>query len=250
MSLTQLRMQIDELDQQLITLLAQRAQKVCEIGHIKKRLGLPIYAAQRERDILDKRRLQAAQCGISPDLIEDLLRRIIEESYLNETDAGFACLAPAPVDVVLLGEPCSMTALFSKLFANSGYPTSTFSMAQLESAPAQQRLAQAKIVLLTHMPNDTAALGAQLAPLPADCVLILLSPTQAAMNKMSQTHLGPLLALLPLFTQPAKHLVKQRIAMCASGFPQQEHWIFEQLSLWGAELLPITMAQLDTLAQQ
>lgn len=243
MSLTQLRMQIDELDQQLITLLAQRAQKVCEIGHIKKQLGQPIYAAQRERDILDKRRQQAAQCGVSPDLIEDLLRRIIEESYLNETDAGFACLAPTPVNVVLLGEPCNMTALFSKLFTNSGYPTSTFSM-------AQQSLAQAKIVLLTQMPTDIATFYAQLAPLPADCVLILLSPTQAAMSKISQTHRGPLLALLPLFTHAAKHLVKQPIAVCASGFAQQDHWIFKQLSLWGAELFPITMAQLDTFAQQ
>ena len=42
--LTALRDQIDEVDKALLNLLAKRLELVAEVGEVKSRFGLPIYA--------------------------------------------------------------------------------------------------------------------------------------------------------------------------------------------------------------
>ena len=46
------RKRIDEIDQQLVRLLNERAQCAVEIGHLKKALDLPTWQPQREAEIL------------------------------------------------------------------------------------------------------------------------------------------------------------------------------------------------------
>ena len=49
---------------------------------------MPIYAPDRELAMLQARREEAAKAGISPQLIEDVLRRFMRESYSNENQFG------------------------------------------------------------------------------------------------------------------------------------------------------------------
>ncbi|WMY95159.1 MAG: chorismate mutase [Arsenophonus sp.] len=82
--LLQLRKKIDKIDTLLLKILAKRMQLVTEIGEFKWKKGLPIYIREREKKILELRRKEAKKIGISADLIEDILRRIIFESYKYE----------------------------------------------------------------------------------------------------------------------------------------------------------------------
>ena len=50
--LEQLRVQIDALDHQLVDLLNARAKVVVEIGKVKQRRNEPIYAPEREKEVL------------------------------------------------------------------------------------------------------------------------------------------------------------------------------------------------------
>ena len=59
------RQGIDEVDRELVTLLKRRLQLVSKVGEIKSRLGIPVYAPDRERDMLEKRRSEAEKHGIS-----------------------------------------------------------------------------------------------------------------------------------------------------------------------------------------
>ncbi|MEQ1840327.1 MAG: chorismate mutase, partial [Verrucomicrobiales bacterium] len=52
MSLEELRIKIDAIDTDIIHLLNERADIVHEIGVIKKREGLEIYAPEREEKLL------------------------------------------------------------------------------------------------------------------------------------------------------------------------------------------------------
>ena len=52
MSLDELRQKIDEIDTELLRLLNERADVVHEVGEIKKRDGLQIYAPEREDALL------------------------------------------------------------------------------------------------------------------------------------------------------------------------------------------------------
>ena len=101
--LTALRDQIDEVDKALLSLLAKRLELVAEVGEVKSQYGLPIYVPERESAMLASRREEAAALGVPPDLIEDVLRRVMRESYSSENDKGFKTLQPNLRPVVIVG---------------------------------------------------------------------------------------------------------------------------------------------------
>jgi len=79
MELDELRKQIDDLDRRLVLLLNQRAQLVEEVGKVKKRSGMEVYAPAREKEIL---RLVIDTNGgpFSDSAILRLFERILDES--------------------------------------------------------------------------------------------------------------------------------------------------------------------------
>lgn len=119
--LTALRDQIDEVDKALLSLLAKRLELVAEVGEVKSQYGLPIYVPERESAMLASRRKEAAALGVPPDLIEDVLRRVMRESYSSENDKGFKTLQPNLRPVVIVGGGGQMGRLFEKMLTLSGY---------------------------------------------------------------------------------------------------------------------------------
>ena len=119
--LTALRDQIDEVDKALLDLLARRMALVAEVGEVKSKYGLPIYVPEREASMLASRRKEAQALGVSPDLIEDVLRRVMRESYSSENDKGFKTLCPTLRPVVIVGGAGQMGRLFEKMLTLSGY---------------------------------------------------------------------------------------------------------------------------------
>lgn len=101
--LNALRDQIDAVDKQMLELLAQRLALVEKVGgEVKSEHGLPIYAPDREAAMLASRRAEAEKMGIPPQLIEDILRRTMRESYASEKDSGFKCLNLIYAQLLLL----------------------------------------------------------------------------------------------------------------------------------------------------
>ena len=88
--LAQLRTSIDECDAQLVALLAKRNGITQQIGAIKQQTGAPLHAPDREADLLAARRQEAISQGVNPDLVEDILRRMMREAYQNQ-QAKLAC---------------------------------------------------------------------------------------------------------------------------------------------------------------
>ncbi|GAL24113.1 chorismate mutase I [Vibrio variabilis] len=119
--LNALRDQIDDVDKQMLELLAKRLSLVEQVGEVKSRHGLPIYAPDREAAMLASRREEAAKKGVPPQLIEDILRRTMRESYASEKDSGFKCLNPELRSVVIVGGKGQLGGLFGRMFTLSGY---------------------------------------------------------------------------------------------------------------------------------
>ena len=80
LELTRLRDAIDRVDEVIVKLLNQRAKYACEIGEIKAILELPIYAPEREKQVLAHVRGIAAEGPLGPDAIARLFERIIDEA--------------------------------------------------------------------------------------------------------------------------------------------------------------------------
>ena len=83
-SLATLRKQIDEIDNELIDLLARRMGISREIGLYKKEHGLTVVQTKRYSEILDKRGAQGALKGIDSDCIKKIFESIHEESVRQQ----------------------------------------------------------------------------------------------------------------------------------------------------------------------
>jgi chorismate mutase len=68
---------IDRLNDEIITLIAERQKAALAIGGVKKRYGKPVVDRSREQAILDKIREKAQAKGLDPDALERVFREII-----------------------------------------------------------------------------------------------------------------------------------------------------------------------------
>jgi chorismate mutase len=85
--LTRLREAIDRVDDVIVKLLNQRAKYAVEIGEIKGVLALPIYAPEREKEVL--RHVEIACAGpLDSAAIRRLFERIIDESRRVERESA------------------------------------------------------------------------------------------------------------------------------------------------------------------
>lgn len=75
----QLRQSIDQLDRQILELIAERLRLVMQVGEVKRSLGLDVYDPAREKDLLE-RVARAAPEPITAPMAQRLFRCIIEES--------------------------------------------------------------------------------------------------------------------------------------------------------------------------
>lgn len=75
-----LRKQIDEIDEQLLTILAKRMRISKEIGIYKKEHNMPILQSGRYNDILENRAKQGQSMHLSPDFVTEIMKSIHEES--------------------------------------------------------------------------------------------------------------------------------------------------------------------------
>ncbi|MCC5853369.1 MAG: bifunctional chorismate mutase/prephenate dehydrogenase [Alkalimonas sp.] len=242
-ALAPLRAQIDALDTELVQLLAKRAEVTAEVGRVKQQFGLPVYMPAREQALLQARREQASQHGLSPELIEDVLRRVMRESYQTQ-EHSFVCCRPAGGKVVVVGGAGALGSRFVSLFQRSGYQVQVL---EADDWPNASALCQeAALVLMATPITLTCQLIAQLPELPEDCVLAdITSIKQQPLACMLAKHRGPVLGLHPMFGPDVSNLVKQVIVVCDGRFAEQSDWLRQQLVVWGAELVEQSAAVHD-----
>jgi chorismate mutase len=83
-NLSELRKQIDELDDQLVELISKRMRVSREIGTYKKEHNMQVLQASRYSEILEARINQAIKFGIDGDCMQKILEAIHEESVRQQ----------------------------------------------------------------------------------------------------------------------------------------------------------------------
>ena len=79
-TLEELRRNIDRVDEVLVRLLNERARCACEVGKLKKELGIEVYQPEREKQVIEHVRGVAVEGPLGPDAIARLFERIIDEA--------------------------------------------------------------------------------------------------------------------------------------------------------------------------
>jgi chorismate mutase len=84
--ITMLRKQIDELDNQLMDLLAKRMRVCREIGQYKKEHNMTVLQTARYNEILEKRGAQGALCGMGAKFVKKIFEEVHEESVRHQIE--------------------------------------------------------------------------------------------------------------------------------------------------------------------
>ncbi|MBD3791353.1 MAG: chorismate mutase [Campylobacterales bacterium] len=85
-TLEEAREAIDQLDEEIVKLIAQRNNYIRQIAHFKTSID-EIKADERINDVISRVRAQAIELDLSPNLITDLYVRMIDgmvESEISE----------------------------------------------------------------------------------------------------------------------------------------------------------------------
>lgn len=81
-----LRKQIDELDNQLMELLAKRMRVCREIGQYKKEHNMTVLQTSRYNEILNKRGAQGSLCGMDSNFIKTIFEAVHEDSVRQQIE--------------------------------------------------------------------------------------------------------------------------------------------------------------------
>lgn len=94
MNLSDLRQRLDAIDDQIIALLRERANLAQGIGRSKEAAGLPVYAPERESQVLE--RIASAELGVFPaDGAQAVFREIMSACRSLQERPHIAYLGPA-----------------------------------------------------------------------------------------------------------------------------------------------------------
>lgn len=244
-ALKDLRSEIDSLDRELIQLFAKRLELVSQVGKVKHQHGLPVYVPQREVEMLKARRLEAEKAGISPDLIEDVLRRFMRESYTNENQFGFKTVNPAIQKIVIVGGYGKLGGLFGRYLRASGYPISVLDRDDWDNA--DRILTNADVVIVSVPIANTLETIERLKPYLTENMLLadLTSVKREPLAKMLEVHHGAVVGLHPMFGPDIASMAKQVVVRCDGRFPERYEWLLEQIQIWGAKIYQTDAADHD-----
>lgn len=85
-SLTELRTQIDKVDDELLELLARRMRISREIGRYKRHHGMPVLQTARYEELLAHRAAQASKLGMDSEFMRSMFQVIHEESVRQQME--------------------------------------------------------------------------------------------------------------------------------------------------------------------
>jgi chorismate mutase len=83
---SELRWQIDQIDEGILELLARRMQVSAEMGEYKRKNSMPALQTIRYSEIIEHRTEYGKTLDLDPEFIRDVIREIHEESVRKQMD--------------------------------------------------------------------------------------------------------------------------------------------------------------------
>ncbi|QFS81268.1 T-protein [Roseivivax sp. THAF40] len=83
-TMAELRVEIDALDRELMTLLGRRARLIDRAAELKPGEGLPARTNDRVAAVIANARANAEEHGVDPDVAENLWHILIEAAIAHE----------------------------------------------------------------------------------------------------------------------------------------------------------------------
>jgi chorismate mutase/prephenate dehydrogenase len=240
-----LRARIDEVDERLVALLAERKALVEAVAQKKRARSIPVYHPAREEDLISRRRAQAVAAGVDPDLVEDVLRRVMRASRVSQAKSLSTHAVRPGATVVVVGGGGGMGRVIAGWFDEAGYRVRVLEQDGWDRA---EELCEGADLAVLAVPIDvTAEVATRLGPvLPATCVLADITSVKVRpLGAMLAAHGGPVVGLHPMFG-PTTHSMDRQIVVMTPGRDDDAcRWVVDQLAAWGAVVVEATAEEHD-----
>ncbi len=191
-NLASLRDRLTAVDRQLLRLAAERHELTDRIGAIKRAAGQPTRDYQREREVIELARAEAQSLGLSTDLAESLMRRLIRASLVHQEQARVSATDHGQGRAALvIGGAGKMGHWFARFLASQGFdveiadPAGSVSGFRCVSDWRQTGLGHDLVVLATPL-GTTEKILHEMADLKPEGLLIdiasLKTPVRAGLH--------------------------------------------------------------------
>jgi chorismate mutase / prephenate dehydrogenase len=122
MTLDELRRQLDQLDNDLLSLIARRQAASRDIAAAKRSTGHPTRDYRREREVILGARAKAEELGLSGELAEEVMRLLIRSSLTTQEQARVAAhLAGNGRRALVIGGAGKMGGWFVQFMGSQGF---------------------------------------------------------------------------------------------------------------------------------
>ncbi len=240
-----LRNNIDAIDSQILSLIAQRHGEVEKVVKLKKIHSIAVYHPAREEDLISKLRNQARAAGVDPDFMEDLYRVILRQSRVKQTNRMEHKGIKPDGKILIIGGAGQMGSYFASLFSKSGYDVRILTENDWEHVA--ELCKDIDLVLVSVPIEVTPDIIEQVSPhLPLNAVLAdLTSIKEKPLERMLLAHKGPVIGLHPLFGPTTASLDKQIVVITNGRDEKACQWIKEQFTIWGAIIVTASAREHD-----
>ncbi len=120
--LDELRRRINEIDDQVVTLVAERKNLSREVARVKRVTGRATRDYGREREVILSARAKAESLGVSPDLAEEMLRLLIRSSLTTQEQASVVAQgAGTGQRALVIGGGGKMGRWFAEFLMSQGF---------------------------------------------------------------------------------------------------------------------------------
>ena len=157
-TLEDLRQRLDDIDRQLIALVAERKAVSEEVARVKRVTGRPTRDYEREREVILGVRAAAGERGVSADLAEQLLRLLIRSSLTTQEHASVVARgAGSGRRALVIGGAGKMGRWFASFLASQG-----FAVEVADPAPAPEGVTHVTDWRTTDLKQDYIVLATPL----------------------------------------------------------------------------------------
>jgi chorismate mutase/prephenate dehydrogenase len=245
-SLPELRAQIDAVDREVLQLLARRMRIVTDVARYKRAEGVGIRDYERERQVLDARKVLAEQLGLDPTPIESVYRQIMLASrdYQAALGADSTVTLP-PKHIAIIGGAGGMGRLLARLFGDLGHHVEVADLAT--AVRPEEAAARADVVVISVPIGATEDVIAKLGPLlrPDALLMDITSIKAAPLARMLASTRASVLGTHPMFGPGVHSLRGQRVVVCAGRGEQWHAWLLENLEARGLAVTEVSAEQHD-----
>ena len=128
--LDEYRARVRQIDELILTMVAERMQQASEIGRIKKENGIPLRDFEVERAVLDSAERRASGLGLSAELARSVMRALIDESRARQERETYSSYAGSAERILVIGGRGKMGRWFVDFFQNQGHRVDVFDTAE------------------------------------------------------------------------------------------------------------------------